>query len=305
MILTDFSDHICDKMFKTDSSSVAACKRFVRRRYEMLYNKYLWKDTLLLSSVAANSNILVMPKEIGLIVGARWGDSTPLDPVEFSFLLRNDPGAFERTGSPAKVTTITAIGIKQAISTAERLSFVSDSTSDTSITVLIRGELAGVEQVEQVALNGTTTVNSTKSWDVVWTLSKPATTGTITVTGLTSSTNYLTLWDEDRELKYQRLRLFDSPTDTTKNLLVLGKRRFRGLTKDQDTSIIPALDDVLLAYGEADMLQRARQYGKANEKIQEATALLFDTLSVSIYQQASVVQLTPENVGEYNRLDFE
>ena len=305
MTLDQIANQICGKMFKTDATSLAACKGFIRFRYQMLYDGYLWKDSLLLSSVLADSSTLVMPKEVGLIVGVRWGDATTLDPVEFSFLLRNDPGAFERTGSPAKMSTLQAIGINRTIPTAERLSLVSSSTSDTAITFLIRGELAGVEQVEQVTLNGTTVVTTTQSFDVVWTASKPETTGTVTMTGFTSGTTYLTLWSDDVELKYQRLRLFDIPTDLTKSLLILGKRRFRGLTKDQDTSIIQALDPILLAFGEADMLERARQYGKAQGKITEANSLLFSAMSVSIYQQASIVQLTPETVGEYSRFDFE
>jgi hypothetical protein len=305
MNIAEFSDQICSKMFKTDIASVAACKGFIRRRYQMIYDGSLWKDSLVLSTVPASANILVMPQEVGLIVGVRWGDSTMLDPVEFSFLLRADPGAFERTGTPARVSPITPIGISQAISSAERLSFVSNNSGDTALTVLIRGELAGVEQVEEITLNGLTTVNSTQSWDTVWTLSKEVTQGTITVSGMTSATTYLTLWSDETEKKYQRLRLFSSPTDTTQNLLVLAKRRFRNLTKDQDSPLISAIESALLAYGEADMLERARQYGKAQAKITEAGAMLAIAKDVAVYQQANVVQITPEPTGEYDRNDFE
>jgi methyl coenzyme M reductase subunit C-like uncharacterized protein (methanogenesis marker protein 7) len=60
-----------------------------------------------------------------------------------------------------------------------------------------------------------------------------------------------------------------------------------------------------LAYGEADMLERARQYGKAQAKITEAGAMLITAKDVAVYQAANIVQLTPETNGEYNRNDFE
>lgn len=292
-------------MFKTDAASQAACKKFLRRRYQMIYDGSLWKDALYLDSVTANSNILVMPANVGLVVGARWSDGTVLDPVEFSFLLRTDPTAFERVGTPANVTVINPIGISQKIATAERMSLVSSDNGDTAIVFLLRGELAGVEQVEEITLTGTSTVTSTQSWDTVWVAAKPETLGTVTMTGFTSGTSYLTLWKDETEKKYQRVRLTSSPDDIDESLLILAKRRFRDLTKDQDTPQVQAIENALLAYGEADMLERARQYGKAQGKIVEAGAMLQTAKDVAVYQTANIVQLTPEPSGESNRNDFE
>jgi hypothetical protein len=305
MTIAQFAAHICGKMFKTDANSIAACKGFIRRRYQMIYDGSLWKDALVLSTVAADSNIIVMPQEVGLVVGTRWGDGTTLDPVEFSFLLRTDPGAFERTGTPAKAAPMNPIGISRKITTAERLSLVSSNNSDTAVIFLLRGDLAGVEQVEEVTLTGTTTVTTAQSWDNVYVAAKPVTIGTVTMTGFTSALTYLTLWKDETEKKYQRVRLFDSPTDITQSLLVLAKRRFRDLTSDQDTPQVQAIENALLAFGEADMLERARQYGKAQAKITEAGAMLQTAKDVAVYQAANIVQLTPETNGEYNRNDFE
>lgn len=46
MTLTNLADLICDKMQFTDSDSVSMCKRFLNRRYEMIWNASLWDETL-------------------------------------------------------------------------------------------------------------------------------------------------------------------------------------------------------------------------------------------------------------------
>lgn len=54
----------------------------------------------------------------------------------------------------------------QAITTvADTVSVVSSSTSDTSASIIITGRVSGIEKTETLALNGTTTVDGTLTFD--------------------------------------------------------------------------------------------------------------------------------------------
>lgn len=305
MTVQEMSDQITQKLFKTDAASVAACKGFIRRRYRMLYDGSLWKDTLEVSSnIAASTNVITLPESISLLIGVRWNNCL-IDPVELSFLLRIDPSAFERVGTPVRVAELPPIGMSANPATAEAFTFVSSSASDVALTFLLRGELSGVPQYEEITLNGTTPVTSTKSWTKVTTASKAVTTGTVTVAGATSATTYLTLWPEETEKKYLQIQLFSSPADTTKTILALGKKRFQDLVKNQDSPIIRGIENALLAYAEADMLQRERQYGKATAKVEEAGAMLAVAKDMGIHQSMNIVCITPDPNGEWNRNDFD
>ena len=57
MTLADMASFICGKVGKTDSESLAKCKEFLARRYELVWNSQLWRDTLTTSSqsVAADT----------------------------------------------------------------------------------------------------------------------------------------------------------------------------------------------------------------------------------------------------------
>lgn len=298
LTLSEIAADVTDKLNKSDSTSVALAKRFARRRYEMIYHAGLWKDTLVLATKAATTNILTLPLEIEHVVAVRWNEQEVF-PVDQQLLFRVDPNIFERSGTPILYTEQTPVGVLTQPAD-ELMRFVSSSASDTSKSVVIRGELNGAEQVETVTLNGAVNVNTTKSWDVIYTLAKDVTTGTVTVTGVTSSATLVELWDVERERKYVRIRLLDSPSDTSKSLLVLGKRRLRQLTNDNDTSLIRGIDNALIAYVEADMLQRERQYGKAGERKQEARDLLFQAINLHTYQTGSFSQVIPDDDGGYD-----
>ena len=65
------------------------------------------------------------------------------------------------------------------------------------------------------------------------------------------------------------------PTPTASVPIILqGKRVFTQLVADTDSPVLRNIDQALIAYGTADMLQRQRQYNKAQMVLQEAAAAL-------------------------------
>jgi len=77
-------------------------------------------------------------------------------------------------------------------------------------------------------------------------------------------------YDEDTTTpNTYRITVYPTPdTDTT--FLIYGKRICPALTDDGDVSILRNCDNAIIAFAMGDMLERQRQYGKAQAKFQEA-----------------------------------
>ena len=102
--------------------------------------------------------------------------------------------------------------------------------------------------------------------------------------------------------KRQRIRLVVKP-DASLTLRVLAKRKPPTFTDDNDEPGINGIDNVLLAFGQADMLERERQYGKAQLKLQEAALLLTQLIGQETVQQAHNQRIMP-NEGYGNPYDL-
>lgn len=112
--------------------------------------------------------------------------------------------------------------------------------------------------------------------------------------------------------KRQRIRLMEIPADDV-TIRVLGKRVCPTFSDDNDVPGINGVDNCLLAFAQADMLQRERQYGKAQAVQQEAGALLDQLKTLEMVQQAHNVSIQPGqgfvseyqfNSGAYSPLTF-
>jgi hypothetical protein len=102
---------------------------------------------------------------------------------------------------------------------------------------------------------------------------------------------YYQEYTEDDATK--RIRLYPIPA-VIGSMLVIGKKALPPLVVDSDTPIIRGIDQVLLAYGESDMLEYHRQYGKAQQKFAEAEKLFTD--AVALEQQQTNVPRRAKNL---------
>lgn len=98
---------------------------------------------------------------------------------------------------------------------------------------------------------------------------------------------------ETKSVQYQRIRLFGKPV-TSMVISVLGKKQFVPLDFDSEVPLIRNLDNCLIAFGSADLLQRARQYGKAAQQMQEGTILLQELAKLETMQAANNQRFIPE-----------
>lgn len=99
------------------------------------------------------------------------------------------------------------------------------------------------------------------------------------------------------------IRFFPIPSQNTA-MLVFGKRALVQLNADTDMPVLRNIDNALIAYATGDMLERQRQYGKAQAKFQEASAHLDLMRRIETEQAGRVQRVVPEQLepgwdGEY------
>ncbi len=297
MTLAQFAEATADTCGMSDAESVLIIKRSISRRVRMLYDSQLWRDALVLVTKTASAAELVMPAAIERVVAVRW-DSQMIYPVDAGVLFQYDAQIFDRTGQPMLYSDLTPVALGVLPTAAEQICGVSTSSADVDLPLLLRGEdSAGAEQAETVLLNGTSAASCSQVFLLVTTAAKAITAGTVTIRGLTSGTLFQTLWPEESERKHPRIRLHEAPSDATKSLLILGKRRFRPMTSDLDTPLLRGLDNAILSYARADEWKRQRQYTKSSAEAQEAGAQVQIALSLEKDQGAAIARIVPWEDG--------
>ena len=90
----------------------------------------------------------------------------------------------------------------------------------------------------------------------------------------------------------QRLRLIEIPTAEVV-LRVLGKRSVPTFSSDNDAPGLSGLTNCLIAFAQGDMLQRERQYAKAQALFGEGTLLLDQLKRQETVQMAHTQQIVP------------
>ena len=103
MTKSDIAQFVADKLQKTDQGSLNLLKSFVDRRYEMIWNAALWRESLGTTSysVAADTSEVTLNSAVDLPVAAAW-DNEEITPVDYSAVFRVDPKMFDESGAVAK-----------------------------------------------------------------------------------------------------------------------------------------------------------------------------------------------------------
>src|SRR5438105_1895967 len=98
MDLDAFTSLICTKIGMTDDASVKACANYVQHRYQMIYDRRAWKDSIIrvTAGTTADTDNVALPAGIDRIISIRYGDHF-LDPIDDTFFVQSDPTIFERT----------------------------------------------------------------------------------------------------------------------------------------------------------------------------------------------------------------
>jgi len=215
MTKTSISQFIADKLQKSDEDSLILLKSFIDRRYEMIWDSGLWRETLGTTSynVAVDTTEVTLNSTVRFPVSASW-DENEISPTNYETVFQINPELLDASGTPVSYLVL---------------------PNDSSGNAVIR------------------------------LLRKP---------------------------------------DKAKTLMVLGKLKITELG-DTDSPKINGIDNALLAYVEADMLEHLRQYGKSQAKINEAGAQMALMRDLETVQSAKITRLIPSMPPVWDVGDFE
>jgi hypothetical protein len=297
MTRAELVDFVCRKVGKSDSFARETCGRFLAARYAMLWNVQLWADTLAMVPLEASANPVIMPWQVERVVEVRSG-GVRLSVTDNHTLLAYDPAIYEASGTPCAFLTEAPSGTLVAPASLP-LVITSSNAADDGKAIFIRGiSAAGTAIDETLSLLGTQqqfTLQSYKWIDLVGVA--PDVLGDVSVSEWISGMPgalLLTLRAGETNRLHEVIRLIEAPSEFPYQLSVLAKRRRNRLVADQDATLIPTIDNVLIAYTEGDMLEWLRHFDKAAHKKQEAALLdLPVTYNALRSQRASKPRLMP------------
>jgi hypothetical protein len=305
MTLNDLATLACQKLGKSDPNTLALAKKFAQQRYLMIYDSALWLDSQMLLSFSIANDRFILPHYVDRIVAVRTNGNLNIPEAGLGTLFQADPTMFERVGSPVLYSDLPPVAVAALPAAPGTLTLVSNSASDTAVAVRVHGDLNGVQQRETVTLAGTAPVNTISSYDTPYILSKGASIGTVTITDSTANVIQTLLPDEnERRHAYIRIHAAPDPVTGPTAILVLAKRKPKPLLNDLDVPTIRNVENALLAYTMADMLELLRQYAKAQLKAQEAGSFLAEARDLERNQGQNTIRIIPVDAGEWTRDDW-
>jgi len=135
-------------------------------------------------------------------------------PDERFFELVPDP---TDTGNPRLYRLWENEGVATRLAVADTIDIVSSSTSDagdSNLAITVEGYVGGIWTKETYALNGTTAVSGTNTFDAreIYVSKQKDTTGTITVTENSGSTTLVTLGPDERVARFKVMTLYPEPS---------------------------------------------------------------------------------------------
>ena len=296
MTLGELANLVCLKVHRNDDDAKAEARAYLRARYEVIWNAYLWRDTLceVLIPVGDVQRVMILPGIVDRVVNVLF-DQRALSVESMQVIYRAEASRINATVDPDKFSILapSAVSVQPDDS---QLRFTADSENAFG-KVSIRGMRDNEELSETLSLNGVNFVFSANSYTEVLSLSKESTDYALHVTDV-SENPLLDLAASETSRAFQRITLHSNPV-SEKPISVLAKRRIKPLIEDSDATELTGIDNALLALGIADMLEAMRQYAKAQAKVQEANALVDQMARLEREQSASCVRIIP-NVEDYD-----
>jgi len=302
--LSEMTDAVCMICGQWTPDYRQMIREFLRRNYNALYDLQLWPESVLGLYQPFTFEQVVLPEYVDKVIGIRGRDDMRMSQADPTLVLDLDPTAFEAFGHEMSYSILTPVAVSTLPGNPTPLYLASTSVRDVG-KVFIRGETQGQELWEEIRLNGTTTVTTTKMYETPLTIAKDITDGDVTVNGDRLSPNipFLSLEvipRDKREMKHQRLWFLPRPDNTNLapgayfTCLIFAKRKINPLQTDQDTPIITGAEAVLIAAAAADVFRKLGQADQATAFQAKADASAKVLQSKNENQQAHEPRFVPE-----------
>jgi len=324
MTLSSIANFVCSKLGKTDASSISAAKDFIRQRHEMIVDTGLWKDTIVISEFnlptrespdtnpyTANATESVsyeeeftLPYEVARPINIIYNDQL-LAYRDLQALVRTQPDSVLGTGNPVAFTEVEPVALSKLTSTEPfRVQLKAyTNAADSGTTIYFKGKLNSRPVAESLTLSSSNYYGS-QEFDEVHYVSKNTTSGAVLFSNGASTE---TIPADETKYSLCRVRLNLNPeyvTGEDVSIIVIGKKRVRPMRHDYDEPQVRGIDNALISFVEGDLLERSRQYAKAQVKYAEASSLLDIARDIERGQSAAVSILQPTVIGDYDRVDF-
>ena len=101
MTKLEIANYVGEKVHSTDSDSIAVFKQFVDRRYEMIWNAELWRESMgtYSTSVSSGTSVIDLTIEMDFPVSAYW-DEREITPVDYQRVFQINPALLDESGTP-------------------------------------------------------------------------------------------------------------------------------------------------------------------------------------------------------------
>lgn len=298
------ADFVCAKCRQTDETSIARCKEFLSKRYELIYNDSLWRDSLYLfpftfvpeyreSSDRPESwdSIWMMPSVVDKVVALRMS-TQEIEPSGQEILMRGSLDAFTQIGDPVTFATMApCVALLPAAYDFHDVEIIGGDSGQTWTMHVINADGNRTKYSDTFPQGNTAILEDAR---VVERVSKQASSAVATLT--TDSTDRTLAECAATATAFPvrlPIRLIPGPTDDVA-LTALVKKKHIALEDDGDSPELRNIDNALLAFAQGDMWERARQLGKAQAKFTEAVALMGQLRSMHVWQEQTQVRLVPE-----------
>jgi len=304
MTLSEMANYVCGKCRQTDDNSVARAKEFLTKRYELVYNDSLWRDSLYLFpftfvpeySVLSDrpeswDSIWMMPNIVDKVVALRTA-SQEITPSGQELLMRGGLDAFEQLGDPVQFATLSpCVAILPEGYTHHDVEIFGGDAGQTWTMHVIDANGNRTKYSDTFPAGNTAILTDCR---IVERVTKQASATAVEIATNSTDTTLATCPAADSAFPVRLpIRLIPGPTADV-DLMALVKKKSIALEEDGDTPELRNIDNCLLAFAQGDMWERARQLGKANAKFTEATALLGQLKSMHVWQEHTQIRLVPE-----------
>jgi len=300
MTVADISDYCTKVVGDIDQDTVAFAKQAIRLRYQILYGSHNWQESIQSSNLTlSDTDTFFLPGDSELVI---W--VVPfINNVKYSKLAYRERdwiethaaiGPYFTNYGPIPSYFYRAPNVALPTLSPGALTF---SVLDTSpVQIYVTGKDANGNQVSETFLASTSTPGtpsrptSANTYSTVLTISKGASVYPVSVTAADGTS--ATMSPGQTELVFTQGVMWP-PLVGTGTFYVGAKMRADILDNDLSVPRVSRLWNVLISYTKAELLQRQRQWGKAQAQTQDALSLVSAAVNEEKNQAAFRQQVVP------------
>lgn len=294
-------DEIVDQVSKhtqeLDTGALSRIRQAVNTGYDIAVRRADWpalvraRETGI--TTTSGDRFLYLPKDVAKVYFLVPSDIGDVIPHQTIYDLFTTISQFSTTpGSVYRYADAGESGTKASIATAEAITVFPGGSAE-NYNLRIHGRNGDDEIFENVTISNSTPASSTNTFEEIYAfVSGGEHTGIITLSGVSSSTEYATIGTNERTAKYKRLRVWSVPS-SAESIAIFFQKRVQKLTNDDQVPEIPVAQ-YLVHYAIAQVYSRERKWQGAHiTHLQQAEAILADIIAEDKMGSQRIEQGTP------------